>query len=55
MLTVTAFALLPLSEETWGRGDAGFGIATACLGFGALGAPLLGRLASASPRAAACS
>ena len=43
VLTVIAFALLPLSEETWGRGDAGFGIATACLGFGALGAPLVGR------------
>ncbi len=45
VVTVTGLVLLPLSEETWGRGDAGFGIATACLGFGALGAPLLARLA----------
>ena len=45
VVTVAGLVLLPLSEETWGRGDAGFGIATACLGFGALGAPLLARLA----------
>ncbi len=44
-VTVVGLVLLPLSEETWGRGDAGFGLATACLGFGALGAPLLARLA----------
>ena len=42
--TVTGVVLLPLSTESWGRGDAGFGLATACLGFGALGAPLLSRL-----------
>ena len=45
VVTVAGLVLLPLSEETWGRGDAGFGIATACLGFGALGAPALARLA----------
>ncbi len=45
VVTVTGLVLLPLSEHSWGRGDVGFGIATACLGFGALGAPLLARLA----------
>jgi MFS family permease len=45
VVTVAGLALLPLSEDSWGRGDAGFGIATACLGFGALGAPVLARLA----------
>ncbi len=44
-ITVTGLVLLPLSEDSWGHGDAGFGIATACLGFGALGGPLLARLA----------
>jgi hypothetical protein len=34
-------ALLPLTSDVWGGG---YGIATAVLGFGALGAPLLGRL-----------
>jgi hypothetical protein len=47
-LTITGVALLPLSHEGWGRGDAAFGLATACLGFGALGAPLLARLVSAT-------
>lgn len=37
----TAVILLPLSRDAWGQEDAGFGIATAWLGFGALGAPLL--------------
>jgi MFS family permease len=46
--TVTGFVLLPLSEDGWHRGDATFGLATACLGFGALGAPLLTRLATAT-------
>jgi len=46
--TVTAVVLLPLSTESWGRGDAGFGLATACLGFGALGAPMLSRLVTIS-------
>jgi MFS family permease len=44
VVTVTGLVLLPLSEQSWGRGDAGFGIATACLGFGALGGPVLARL-----------
>ena len=48
VITVTGMALLPLSEESWASGPAGFGIATACLGFGALGAPLLARLTTAS-------
>ena len=47
-ITVTGVLLLPLSEDTWGRGDAGFGLATACLGFGALGAPALARLVTAT-------
>ena len=47
-VTVIGLVLLPLSQDTWGRGDAGFGLATACLGFGALGAPLLARLARRS-------
>lgn len=46
--TVTGFVLLPLSEVDWHRGDATFGLATACLGFGALAAPLLTRLATAT-------
>ncbi len=45
VVTAAGLVLLPLSQDAWGRGDAGFGIATACLGFGALGAPLLARLA----------
>jgi hypothetical protein len=36
--------LLPLSREAWDSGAAGFGAATACLGFGALAAPVLARL-----------
>ena len=54
VVTVTGVVLLPLSEESWGHGDAGFGVATACLGFGALGAPLLARLAQRSAAPAAC-
>jgi hypothetical protein len=46
--TATALTLLPLSEESWHRGDAAFGLASACLGFGALGAPLLSRLVTAT-------
>jgi MFS family permease len=42
--TVAAIVLLPLSAEGWHAGDAAFGLATACLGFGALGAPLLSRI-----------
>jgi MFS family permease len=48
VVSVTAVVLLPLSEDSWGHGAGGFGIATACLGFGALGAPVLARLLSAS-------
>jgi len=44
-VTVAGVLLLPLSEQSWHSGDAGFGAATACLGFGALGAPALSRLA----------
>lgn len=47
-ITVTGVVLLPLSQDAWGRGDAGFGLATACLGFGALGAPALARLVTAT-------
>ncbi len=43
-LTAIGMALLPLSRVGWDSGDAGFGVATAFLGFGALGAPLLARL-----------
>ena len=52
VVTITGVVLLPLSHESGGRGDAGFGLATACLGFGALGAPVLARLAAtvAGPR-----
>ena len=48
VITVAGLVLLPLSEETWGRGDTGFGLATACLGFGALAAPALARLVTAT-------
>ena len=39
--SATAVTLLPLSHEVWRLGDAGFGVATAWFGFGALAAPLL--------------
>ena len=39
--SAAAMALLPLTREVWHQGDAGFGVATAWLGFGALAAPLL--------------
>ncbi len=44
VVTVTGVLLLPLSQDAWGSGAAGFGAATACLGFGALAAPVLARL-----------
>ena len=47
-LTVTGVALLPLAHDGWGRDDTAFGVATAFLGFGALGGPLLARLVTAS-------
>ena len=37
-------ALLRLSADRWHAGEAGFGVATAALGFGSLAAPLLRRL-----------
>jgi MFS family permease len=40
---VVGLALLPLTES-WGSGGAGFGVATAAFGFGALGGPALARL-----------
>ncbi len=45
VITITGLVLLPLSMDVWRTGEAGFGATTACLGFGALGAPLLARLA----------
>jgi hypothetical protein len=36
-----AVALLPMAQHAWDGGSAEFGLATAALGFGALGAPLL--------------
>lgn len=41
---VASVGLLGLSEVRWLAGEQGFGVATAALGFGALAAPLLGRL-----------
>ena len=49
-----AWCCFPSATESWGRGDAGFGLATACLGFGALGAPLLSRLVDDRPAPAGC-
>ena len=42
--SAASLALLGLSEDRWHAGPRGFGAGTAALGFGALGAPLLGRL-----------
>ena len=47
-LTVTGIALLPLAHRSWDTGDAEFGLATALLGFGALGGPVLARLVTAT-------
>jgi MFS family permease len=44
VVTTTGMVLLPLSRDTWGSEATGFGTATACLGFGALGAPVLARV-----------
>ncbi|QIG44651.1 MFS transporter [Nocardioides anomalus] len=41
VVTATGLALLPLCLGAWGTGQTGFGTATACLGLGALAAPLL--------------
>jgi MFS family permease len=53
VVTATGLALLPLCLGSWDTGETGFGTATACLGFGALGAPLLsgGRAAVRGPLA----
>lgn len=42
VLAGLGLALLPLAEAVWGNGAAGFGVATAVLGFGSLAAPLVG-------------
>jgi MFS family permease len=42
--SAAALVLLPLAEEVWGRGETGFGIATAAFGFGGLAGPLMARL-----------
>ncbi len=39
LLSVLGLLLLQLAHEVWASGDEGFGVATAVLGFGALGAP----------------
>ena len=39
--SAAALVLLPLAEEVWGRGETGFGIATAAFGFGGLAGPLM--------------
>ena len=41
--SAASVALLGLSAERWHGGERGFGVATAALGSGALGAPLLAR------------
>lgn len=43
-IAAMALVLLPFAEQAWDDSGQGFGIATAALGFGALGAPLLARL-----------
>jgi MFS family permease len=41
LLSVLGLLLLQLAHDVWRSGDEGFGLATAVLGFGALGAPAL--------------
>jgi MFS family permease len=48
VLTTTGIVLLPLSQDGWGQAESGFGTATAFLGFGALAAPLLCRVVTAT-------
>lgn len=43
-IAAMALVLLPFAEQAWEDTGAGYGLATAALGFGALGAPLLARL-----------
>ena len=47
-IAAMSLVLLPFAEQAWDDSGAGFGLATAGLGFGALGAPLLGRLGRSS-------
>ncbi len=52
LLSVLGLLLLQLAHDSWGSGDEGFGVATAVLGFGALGAPIFAHTrAMASGRA----
>jgi hypothetical protein len=41
--SAVALALLPMAEQAWDRGEVGFGLATAALGFGGLAGPLMAR------------
>jgi MFS family permease len=43
-IAAMALALLPYAEQAWDDAGAAYGLATAALGFGALGAPLLVRM-----------
>lgn len=47
--SAASVGLLGLSHQSWGAGDRSFGLATAALGFGSLGAPLLGLLIRQRP------
>ena len=49
---VVAIVLAPLSKFVWHEGGTDFGYATAAFGFGALGAPLLGRVGGGTGRRA---
>ena len=46
VMTAAALAVLPMALQHWGGGDRDFGLGTAALGFGALAAPVLQRLAA---------
>ena len=50
VVALVALALVPMAEELWSAGAAGYGVATSCLGFGALAGPLLGRGPATSAR-----
>ena len=45
VVSLVALALLPMAVDSWSSDAAGYGLATGVLGFAALGAPLLRRLA----------
>jgi hypothetical protein len=53
VLAAAALGLLPLALQQWDGGTGDFGLATAALGFGALAAPVLYRLAPGLRAAAA--